>query len=330
MTTVITGASGQLGRRVAESLLTEHGVAPADLVLVTRSPDKLADLAAQGAQVRHGDFDDRASLDSAFVGADKVLIVSTDQVGARVPGHKAAVDAAVAAGARSIAYTSGINPSDSNPIGVMWEHRQTEDHIRATAPAWTILRNSIYTEMLLAGAEAALASGAHVTNEGDGRVAYISRDDCAAAAAAVLAADGHDGKIYDITGRVAQRGRRRGALQRARRAPGPGRSGRRRRLHGRARRARRPAAARGRGLRVVRHRYPPRLQRSGERHGRAADRPPAQAGARRDRRGYQGPRLRRGGGRGAGAVRTSPAPGPSPPAPSSARPPATCLRTARR
>jgi NAD(P)H dehydrogenase (quinone) len=198
--TAITGASGHLGRRVAEILLAEHGVAPADLVLVTRSPDKLADLAAAGAQVRHGDFADPASLQTAFAGAEKALIVSTDRVGTRVQGHKAAVDAAIAAGARSIAYTSGINPSDSNPIGVMWEHRQTEDHLRAAAPGWTILRNSIYAEILLGGAEAALASGSHVTNEGDGRVAYISRDDCAAAAAAVLAGDGHEGRIYDVTG----------------------------------------------------------------------------------------------------------------------------------
>jgi NAD(P)H dehydrogenase (quinone) len=200
LTTVITGASGQLGRRVTELLTTEHGVAPADLVLVTRSPEKLAGLAPDGAQVRHGDFEDPASLESAFAGAQKVLIISTDRVGARVEGHKAAIDAAVRSGARSIAYTSGINPSDSNPIAVMWEHRQTEDHLRATAPGWTILRNSIYAEMLLGGAEAALASGTLVTNEGDGRVAYISRDDCAAAAAAVLTTDGHDGRIYDITG----------------------------------------------------------------------------------------------------------------------------------
>jgi NAD(P)H dehydrogenase (quinone) len=200
LTTVITGASGGLGRRVAEILLAGHGVAAADLVLVTRSPDKLADFAAQGAQVRHGDFDDPASLPSAFAGAEKALIISTDVVGTRVPGHTAAIDAAVAAGARSIAYTSGINPSDSNPIGVMWEHRQTEDHLRASAPGWTILRNSVYAEILLGGLRAALASGSHVTNEGDGRVGYVAREDCAAAAAAVLATDGHGGKIYDVTG----------------------------------------------------------------------------------------------------------------------------------
>jgi NAD(P)H dehydrogenase (quinone) len=203
LTIAITGASGQLGRRVTDILLGEHGIAPADLILVTRSPDALADRAASGAQVRHGDFDEPGSLRAAFAGADKVLVISTDRVGTRVPGHTAAIDAAVAAGARSIGYTSGVNPSDSNPIRVMWEHRQSEDHLRATAPGWTILRNSIYAEVLLAGADAALASGSHVTNEGDGRVSYVSRDDCAAAAAAVLATDGHDGKIYDVTGATA-------------------------------------------------------------------------------------------------------------------------------
>jgi NAD(P)H dehydrogenase (quinone) len=203
MTIAITGASGHLGRRVTEILIAEHGVAPGDLVLITRSPDKLAEVAARGAQVRHGDFDDPASLPSAFAGADRALIISTDLVGTRVPGHKAAIDAAVRAGATSVAYTSGINPSDSNPIGVMWEHRQTEDHLRATAPGWTMLRNSIYAEILLGGFEAARVSGSHVTNEGDGRVSYVSRDDCAAAAAAVLATDGHVGKVYDITGAAA-------------------------------------------------------------------------------------------------------------------------------
>jgi NAD(P)H dehydrogenase (quinone) len=200
LTIVITGASGQLGRAVTERLLTDHGVTPGELVLVTRAPDKLTDLADRGAQVRQGDFSDPRSLELAFAGADKALIISTDAVGTRVAGHKAAVDAAVAAGARTIAYTSAINPSDSNPIGVMWEHRQTEEHLRATAPGWTMLRNSIYAEILLMAAEPALATGTHVTNEGDGRVSYVSREDCAAAAAAVLAGDDHDGRIYDITG----------------------------------------------------------------------------------------------------------------------------------
>jgi NAD(P)H dehydrogenase (quinone) len=121
-------------------------------------------------------------------------------VGARVAGHKAAIDAAAAAGAQSIAYTSAINPSDSNPIVVARDHRATEEHLRASGTAWTMLRNSIYAEILLAGAGAALATGRHVTNEGDGRVSYVARADCADCAVAVLTTDGHDGKEYDITG----------------------------------------------------------------------------------------------------------------------------------
>ena len=99
-----------------------------------------------------------------------------------------------------MAYTSAINPSDSNPIVVAREHRETEEHLRARGTAWTMLRNSIYTEILLAGAGAALATGRHVTNEGDGRVSYVARADCAAVAAAVLTTDGHNGKEYDVTG----------------------------------------------------------------------------------------------------------------------------------
>jgi NAD(P)H dehydrogenase (quinone) len=198
MSIVITGASGRLGRLVAERVLER--TEPEQVVLVTRDPSRLDDLAQRGAQVRAGDFSDPASLPSAFDGAGKALIVSTDQIGVRVPGHKAAIDAAVAAGAKWIAYTSGVNPSHSNPIVVATDHRETEEHLRASGAAWTMLRNSIYAEILLASAPAALATGRHVHNEGDGRVSYVARADCAAVAAAVLTSDGHAGKIYDVTG----------------------------------------------------------------------------------------------------------------------------------
>ena len=198
MSIVITGASGQLGRLVAEAVLDR--VDPSEIVLVTRDPSRLADLASRGADVRAGDFADPDSLIEAFAGATRALVISTDRVGSRVAGHKAAIDAAAAAGAQSVAYTSAINPSDSNPIAVAREHRATEEHLRASGTGWTMLRNSIYTEMLLAGAAAALATGRYVTNGGDGRVSYVARADCAAVAAAVLTTDGHDGKEYDITG----------------------------------------------------------------------------------------------------------------------------------
>jgi NAD(P)H dehydrogenase (quinone) len=198
MSIVITGASGQLGRLVADAVLER--TEPRDVVLVTRDPSRLDDLAQRGAQVRAGDFGNPSSLASAFEGVDKALIISTHEIGARVPGHKAAIDAAAAAGARSIAYTSGLNPSHSNPIVVAAEHRATEEHLRASGTGWTMLRNSIYAEMLVMAAGPALATGRHVHNEGDGRMSYVARADCAAVAAVVLTSDGHDGKMYDVTG----------------------------------------------------------------------------------------------------------------------------------
>ena len=195
MSLAITGASGHLGRLVTDAVLGR--VDPGEVVLLTRDPSKLE---GASSEVRHADFSEPGSLPAAFAGADKVLLISTDKIGERVAGHKAAIDAAVAAGARWIGYTSGINPSYSNPIVVMSEHRATEEHLRVSGAAWTLLRNSIYTEILIAGGIAALATGSHVSNEGDGRVSYVSRADCAAAAAAVLTSDGHDARVYDITG----------------------------------------------------------------------------------------------------------------------------------
>src|SRR4051794_38412027 len=201
MRVAITGASGQLGRLVAEAVLER--LAPSDVVLLTRDPSRLAALQERGAQVRAADFSDPPSLPAAFDGVERVLLISTDRIGERVPGHRAAIDAAVTAGARSIAYTSGVNPSHSNPIVVATDHRETEEHLRLSGAGWTLLRNSIYAEILVQSAGAALATGRHVHNDGDGRVAYVARADCAAAAAAVLTSDGHDGKTYDITGPAA-------------------------------------------------------------------------------------------------------------------------------
>jgi NAD(P)H dehydrogenase (quinone) len=197
MTIAITGASGQLGRLTAEALL--ETVAPSDVVLVTRSPDGLADLAERGAVVRRADFDDPASLAPAFEGVDRLLLISASVIGNRVHQHRAAIDAAVTAGVRSVAYTGGANPSHSNPAAAMRDHRETEEAVRASGLAWTFLRNAIYAESLLQGASAAIASGQLITNAGEGRTAHVARADCAAAAAAVLTTDGHAGKAYDIT-----------------------------------------------------------------------------------------------------------------------------------
>ncbi len=193
MSLVITGASGQLGRRVAELVVEQTS----DVILVTRTPETLSGL---GGDVRRADFDDPASLDAAFAGGSRLLLVSLPTIGARVPQHIAAIGAAVRAGVGAIAYTSIVNPGPENPSAVAAEHLQTEEAMRASGVAWTFLRNSIYADLQPRGAAAALATGQLVTNAGDGRTAYVTREDCARVAAAVLLGDGHDGQAYDVTG----------------------------------------------------------------------------------------------------------------------------------
>lgn len=196
MSIVITGASGQLGRRVAELVLEQTS----DVVLVTRSPEVLAGFAERGAQVRYGDFDDPESLDAAFAGGERLLLVSTNVIGTRVAQHRRAIDAAVRAGVRHVLYTSIVNPGPENVAAVAVEHRETEEALRASGLAWTFLRNDIYADLQPQSAAAAIASGQLVTNAGDGRTGYVTREDCAAVAAAVLLGEGHEGRAYDVTG----------------------------------------------------------------------------------------------------------------------------------
>ncbi len=215
MTLIITGASGNLGRSTAEALLATDGVAAADVVLLTRSPDKLADLAARGAEIRRADFGDPSTLEAAFAGATRVLIVSTDEIGAaRVAQQQAAIDAAKAAGAQLIAYTSIPNPDpEHNPAAVVPDHHATEQAIIASGVPYAFLRNALYAEFRVPEAQGAIAQGVLAYNTGDGASAYVSRADCAAAAAAVLAGgDEHANRIYDITGPEALTGAQLAAL----------------------------------------------------------------------------------------------------------------------
>jgi NAD(P)H dehydrogenase (quinone) len=198
---VITGASGQLGRLVVQELFDR--VAPADLALVSRRPELLEDFARRGAAVRRGDFDDPDSLVDAFAGADRVLVISTglDALGRRVHQHRAATDAAAAAGAQHVVYTSISNPVEKNPQRIVSdENRATEELLQSSGLEWTVLRNGTYSEVQVPPGSLAVAHGKIYTNAGDGRMAPVSRRDCAAAAAAVLTSDGHGGKTYDITG----------------------------------------------------------------------------------------------------------------------------------
>jgi NAD(P)H dehydrogenase (quinone) len=191
MSLVVTGASGRLGRLVTAELLKT--VDPSELILLTRSPDALD---VPGAAVRAFDWGD--AHPGAFAGGERLLLISGPDIGARVEGHRAAIDAAVAAGVAFIAYTSIPNPSDSNPIVAAGEHRATEEHIRASGARWAMLRNNIYGEMQAPALQSARATGRLVTNGGP--VGFVARADCARVAAAVLAGGDHDGREYDVTG----------------------------------------------------------------------------------------------------------------------------------
>ncbi|MBO9582164.1 MAG: SDR family oxidoreductase [Sphingobium sp.] len=197
---VISGASGQYGR-MATDMLIEKGLADR-LILITRTPAKLADRAAQGCDVRYGDYDKPETLAEAVKGAEKMLLISGTRVGARVVQHKAAIDAAAAAGLKHIAYTSFIGIDDpKNPAEVRHDHIETEHLMRASGMAWTALRDAHYADaMILMAGPQVMATGKWFSNSGDGREAMVWRDDCVASAVAVLTTPGHEGKIYNITG----------------------------------------------------------------------------------------------------------------------------------
>jgi NAD(P)H dehydrogenase (quinone) len=198
-TIIVSGASGQLGGLVVEDLLA-RGVEPSRLILVSRTPDVLARYAAMGASTRFGDFSQPESLAAAYAGGDRMLLISINTgVGAeRADLHRNAIDAAVAAGVRHVVYTSFVDV-DNNDSPLAGDHVRTEQMIRDSGLAWTMLRNSLYMNGLVARAARMLADGRAVSSE-TGGVAYVTREDCAAAAAAVLATDGHEGRAYDITG----------------------------------------------------------------------------------------------------------------------------------
>jgi NAD(P)H dehydrogenase (quinone) len=199
MKIVVTGASGQLGHMVAAQLF--ECAPPEEVILVTRRPHALSALAERGAEVRFGDFDEPASLPAAFAGAERMLLISTNTIGERVPQHRAAIDAAAAAGVRHVTYTSLINPVPGHPTGVVVdEHRETEQLLMSSGMAWTVLRFGAYADLQVPLGAMAVSYGKLVTNAGDGRIAPISRQDCAAAAVAVLTSEGHAGKTYDVTG----------------------------------------------------------------------------------------------------------------------------------
>ncbi len=185
MTTfLVTGANGKLGRHVTQLLLEANA---GTVIAASRDTSKLADLVAKGAQARHADFDDPASLAEAFKGVDRLLIISTDSLGSgkRLAQHTAAVAAAKEAGVGHVVYTSMPNP-ETSAVTFAGDHLGTENAIKASGVPYTILRNSWYQENLFMGLPAALKSGQWYSASADGKIPYIAHADCARAATAAL------------------------------------------------------------------------------------------------------------------------------------------------
>jgi NAD(P)H dehydrogenase (quinone) len=195
---VITGASGQLGRLVIAHLL--ETVPASQIIAAARDPKKLADLAAKGVQVRQADYAQPATLERAFEGAEKVLLISSSEVGQRVAQHQAVIDAAKHAGVKLLGYTSVLH-ADTSALGLAEEHRQTEAALADAGVPTVVLRNGWYHENYTAGVAHAVANGAHFGSARDGRISSASRDDYAAAAAVVLtSSENQAGKVYELAG----------------------------------------------------------------------------------------------------------------------------------
>ncbi|KWX71846.1 SDR family oxidoreductase [Paenibacillus jilunlii] len=198
MKIALTGATGHLGSIVAETLL--KSVAPENLVVSVRNPEKADNLRARGVDVRHGDFDQPETLDTAFAGVDRLLIVSADgDNDTRIRQHKAAVDAAVRAGVGFIVYTS-VGHADSSPLFLAPVHRATEEFIRESGIPYSFLRNNWYLENEIGSIQAVQAGAPWLTSAGDGKVGWATRRDYAEAAAAVLAGEGHENTVYELSG----------------------------------------------------------------------------------------------------------------------------------
>lgn len=201
MTVAVTGAAGQLGARVAAQLL--EILEPEELILVTRRPETLSAFAQRGVAVRRADFDEPATLEPAFAGADRLLLVSSthESTPRRVRQHTDAVAAAAAAGVGHVVFTSMPKVDSGHPTGeYALEYLESEQMLKASGLDWTILQNAPYAEYLVGRFALALLRGGLPSNAGQGQMAPVSNDDCAAVAVAVLTGDGHAGRTYVVTG----------------------------------------------------------------------------------------------------------------------------------
>jgi NAD(P)H dehydrogenase (quinone) len=205
MTYGITGAGGQLGTSALRHLLTR--VPSSDVVAVTRTPDKLQDFAERGVRVRAGDFKDPAGLTGALEGVDRLLLIPMPDLmpGVRPPLHRAGIEAARKAGVGHLIYVSSVGARPAASDDILNTHFETEQALIGSGLSWTLLRMGPYADFLVDGMKAAVTNGTHASR-GGAPSSPVVRDDLGAAAAGLLASDGHAGIAYHATGPVSLTG----------------------------------------------------------------------------------------------------------------------------
>lgn len=190
----VTGATGQLGGLVVAKL--KEKVSADSIVALVRNTEKAAGL---GVEARVFDYTKSEGMVASLQGIDKLLLISGNEIGQRLPQHKAVIAAAKQAGVKHIVYTSILH-ADSSPLGLAGEHLGTETAIKESGLTYTILRNGWYTENYTGSAKGAIGAGAFIGNAGDGKIASAARADYAEAAAVVVAGEGHENKTYELAG----------------------------------------------------------------------------------------------------------------------------------
>lgn len=200
MKMLVTGATGKLGSKIVEALLK---VVPVNQLAVSvRNPEKAEGLQARGVDVRKGDFDYPETLDAAFAGVDRLLIISADGDNeTRIRQHANAIAAAERAGVKFIAYTSIANAKESENL-LAPTHKATEEAIMKTGIPYSFLRNNWYLENEISSIQGVLAGAPWVTSAGNGKVGWALQQDYAEAAVAVLTGNGHENTIYELSGKL--------------------------------------------------------------------------------------------------------------------------------
>jgi NAD(P)H dehydrogenase (quinone) len=195
---LVTGATGELGSLTVDALLKR--IDPEQVVALVRDPAKAARMAEQGVDVRRGDYFDLGSLIRAFQGVDKILLVSTVAFTDRITQHLNVIEAAKAAGVKHIVYTSiQRKPGSTLEISMITQSDEaTEEALIDSGLSYTILRNSLYLDVLpfMLGSDV-LERGVRMT-KGDGRAVIVARSDLAEANAVVLTQSGHENRTYTL------------------------------------------------------------------------------------------------------------------------------------